>query len=440
MNHQNHITPVNMAPSDQTDASAGTRNQQWLKQYHQSHAHVFGTPLRVLDHGRGVYVWDVDGHKYLDFLAGIAVNTLGYAHPTWLQAIEKQASQIAHISNYFASVPQISLAQKMLEIAQAPAGSLVYFANSGTEANEAALKLARLYGRTLTSADKPARILALNHGFHGRTLGALSATWKPAIRTPYQPLLPAFDFIPANDMAALQQAFEPTDQTGKNQQAPVAAIILEIIQGEAGVCPLNAAYLKAVRQLCDQHQALLIIDEVQTGMGRTGIWFAFQNENLCEGITPDVVTFAKGIASGFPMGGIIIFGQQYASLFTPGIHGSTFGGNPLAAAAALATIDVITRENLLGNARERGRQLQQGIMSCGNPLFKSVRGTGLLQAIELTHPCAHAVASWALDHGLIINAVAANAIRLAPPLIIQAEDLQAGINILAAVPQDLADD
>lgn len=440
MHDQHHPTADFLSVPDQLPSSLGIHSQQWLQHYQQAHAHVFGTPLRVLDHGHGVYVWDVDGHKYLDFMAGIAVNTLGYAHPKWLQAIDTQAGQLAHISNYFASVPQISLAQKILEIAGAPAGSQVYFGNSGTEANEAALKLAKLYGRTLTSADKPARILALEHGFHGRTLGALSATWKPAIRAPYQPLLPEFEFIPANDIGALQQAFSLSKGSDATKPAPVAAIILEIIQGEAGVRPLDAAYLQAVQQLCHEHHSLLIIDEVQTGIGRTGSWFAFQNEVLAGGITPDIVTFAKGIASGFPMGGMIIFGQQYASLFTPGIHGSTFGGNPLAAAAALATIDVITQEQLLWNARERGQQLRTSVMASGNRLFKNVRGAGLLNAIELARPCAHAVAAWALDHGLIVNAVAPDAIRIAPPLIIQPEELQIGINILAAVPNHLAND
>lgn len=437
MNQQNHITPAPNPEAEDRTTPSGKQNQQWLQIYNHTHAHVFGTPLRVLTHGQGVYVWDIDGNRYLDFLAGIAVNTLGYAHPKWVRAIDDQAKLLAHISNYFASIPQISLAQKMLEITAAPAGSLVYFSNSGAEANEAALKLAKLYGRTLTAGQKPARILALQRGFHGRTLGALSATWKPAIREPYQPLLTEFEFVPPNNIDALHQAFKQTDQP---DQTPVAAIIVEIIQGEAGVQPLDAAYLKAIRQLCDQHHALLIIDEVQTGIGRTGSWFAFQNKELGNGIRPDIVTFAKGIASGFPMGGIVIFGEQYASLFTPGIHGSTFAGNPLAATAALTTIEVITQEHLLLNARERGQQLRAGIMATGNPLFKSVRGTGLLNAIELSHPCAHAVAAWALDHGLIVNAVAADAIRIAPPLIIRPEELETGINILASLPGHLASD
>ena len=422
----------------------GSEDSKWLGEYSQVHMNVFGTPLRVLDHGQGAHVWDVDGNEYLDFLAGIAVNSIGYAHPAWVKAVSEQAAKVAHTSNYFATEPQIRLAAKLVKLAGAPEGSHVYFGNSGAEGNEAAIKLAKLYGRTLPGAlpsigGKPARIIALTHGFHGRTLGALSATWKPAIRTPFEPLVPNIEFVEAGDQTALYEAFAQTGP-GKYGKGPVAAVIMELIQGEAGVRPLGADYVKAARQMCDVNHALLIIDEVQTGMGRTGSWFAFQREDLSGGITPDMVTFAKGVAGGFPMGGMIAFGSKLSSLFTPGSHGSTFAGNPLGAAAALATIGVIEDEGLVANAEARGEQLRDGIMATGNPLFVSVRGRGLLDAIQLAHPCAHAAMNWALEHGLIVNAVAPDALRLAPPLIVTAQDIDQAVSILAQIPEDLPND
>ena len=274
-----------------TKETLGPTDSQWLGQYSQVHMNVFGTPLRVMDHGEGVRVWDVDGNEYLDFLAGIAVNSLGYAHPAWVKAVSEQAAKCAHVSNYFATEPQIRLASRLIALAGAPEGSHVYFGNSGAEGNEAALKLAKLYGRTLPGAlpsigGKPARILALTHGFHGRTMGALSATWKPVIRKPFEPLVPNIEFVRAGDPIAMYEAFSATG-LGQYGKGPVAAVILELIQGEAGVRPLDVAYVKKVRELCDINHALLIIDEVQTGIGRTGSWFAFQREELTGGITPD---------------------------------------------------------------------------------------------------------------------------------------------------------
>ncbi|EFA23184.1 acetylornithine transaminase [Bifidobacterium gallicum] len=415
----------------------------WLQQYDDVHMHVFGTPLRVMDHGEGMRIWDVDGNEYLDFLAGIAVNALGYAHPAWVKAVADQAAQVAHVSNYFATKPQIELATKLVELAGAPQGSHVYFGNSGAEANEAALKLAKLYGRTLPGAlpsfgGKPARIIALTHGFHGRTMGALSATWKPAIRKPFEPLVPNIEFVEANNLRDLRDAFAETG-LGHYGKGPVAAVIMELIQGEAGVMPLDADYVRGVRELCDANRALLIIDEVQTGMGRTGSWFAFQREDL-GGVQPDIVSFAKGVAGGFPMGGIIAFGQKLSDLFSPGKHGSTFAGNPLGAAAALATIETVERDGLIENAEQRGEQLRRQIMACGNPLFTGVRGRGLLNAIQLAHPCAHAAMEWVLEHGLIINAVAPDALRLAPPLIASEQDVDDAVAILSQIPSDLSDD
>ncbi len=422
----------------------GSEDAKWLGKYSQVHMNVFGTPLRVMDHGEGAHIWDVDGNEYLDFLAGIAVNALGYAHPKWVKAISDQAAKAAHVSNYFATEPQIELAAKLVKLAGAPEGSHVYFGNSGAEGNEAALKLAKLYGRTLQGASpslggKPARIIAMTHGFHGRTMGALSATWKPAIREAFEPLVPNIEFVEAGDKSALREAFGETG-VGKYGKGPVAAVIMELIQGEAGVRPLGTDYVKYARQLCDENKALLIIDEVQTGIGRTGSWFAFQCEDLAGGVVPDIITFAKGVGGGFPMGGMISFGAELSALFTPGSHGSTFAGNPLGAAAALATLEVIEEENLLQNAEARGKQLRDGIEACGNELFVSVRGRGLLDAIELAHPCSHAVMNWALERGLIVNAVAPDAIRLAPPLIVTEQDIDQAIAILAEVPSDLPND
>ena len=403
--------------STEQNETLGAEDSKWLGEYSQVHMNVFGTPPRVMDHGQGAHIWDVDGNEYLDFLAGIAVNSLGYAHPKWVKAVSEQAAKVAHISNYFASEPQIELAAKLVKLAGAPEGSKVYFGNSGAEGNEAALKLAKLYG----------------------TMGALSATWKPNIRKPYDPLVPNIEFVRAGDEVALYEAFSQTG-LGHYGKGPVAAVILELIQGEAGVQPLGADYVKFVRELCDINHALLIIDEVQTGIGRTGKWFAFQREDLSGGVTPDMVTFAKGVAGGFPMGGMIAFGEKLAALFTPGSHGSTFAGNPLGAAAGLATLGVIEDDNLIANAEARGQQLRDGIMATGNPLYVSVRGRGLLDAVELKHPCAHAVMNYCLEHGLIVNAVAPNALRFAPPLIVTAEDVDQALAVLKDVPADLPND
>ena len=329
-----------------------------------------------------------------------------------------------------------------MSIAGAPSGSHVYFGNSGAEGNEAAIKLARLYGRTMmegreiTPRSVP-RILALTHGFHGRTLGALSATWKPSIREPFEPLVPGVEFVESGDIAAMRRAF---DGSGDDGRGPVAAVIMELIQGEAGVRPLDPGYVRAVRDLCDERRALMIVDEVQTGIGRTGRWFAFQREDLSGGAVPDVVTFAKGVAGGFPMGGMIAFGQELSDLFTPGSHGSTFAGNPLAAAAAVTTLDVIEHDGLVENAESRGRQLRDMMVHCGNPLVVGVRGRGLLDAVQLSHPCAHAAMEWALDRGLIVNAVAPDALRLAPPLIVSGDDVEEAVAILSGIPVDLEDD
>jgi len=359
-------------------------------------------PLAVLSRGRGARVWDVDGKEYLDFLAGIAVNALGHAHPAFVEAVSRQAATLAHVSNYFATEPQLELAERLTRLT---GGDRVFLCNSGAEAIEAAVKLARLTGKR--------RILALENAFHGRTMGSLSLTGKPALRTPFEPLLPGVEHLPST-IEALEAALATGD---------VAALVVEPIKGEAGVVELPPGYLAAARELTSRHGALLILDEIQTGAGRTGDWFAFQHEGaLPPGTLPDAVALAKGIGGGFPIGALVTFGPA-SELFGPGHHGSTFGGNPLAAAAANAVLGEIERADLVANARTRGAELRARIELIASPLVTDIQGRGLLLGIGLAEPVAGIVASRALDRGLIVNAANENRIRLAPPLIVGDEEL-----------------
>ena len=381
----------------------------------------------ALDHGEGATLWDVEGKKYIDLASGIGVNCLGYANPAIIDAIDKQAHKLMHVSNLFTTEPMVQVAKKLVE--KTHLGGKVFFANSGAEANEGAIKLARKY-----SFDKYGegryKVLTLINSFHGRTVTTLKATGQERFHNYFFPFTEGFDYAVANDIKSVRAKAD--DMT--------CAIMMELIQGEGGVLPLDREFVKEVEKLCREKDMLLIIDEVQTGIGRTGSWFAFQREDLTGGITPDIVTFAKGVAGGFPMGGMISFGGKLSALFTPGSHGSTFAGNPLGAAAALATLDTIENEHLVENAEERGEQLRQGIMASGNPLFTSVRGRGLLNAILLSHRCSHAAMNWALEHGLIVNAVAPDALRLAPPLIVSEQEIDEAVSILAKIPADLPND
>jgi acetylornithine/N-succinyldiaminopimelate aminotransferase len=352
-------------------------------------------PIAVLVRGEGCYVWDADGNKYLDFLAGIAVNSLGHAHPVLVDAVSKQVATLAHISNYFASPSQIELAERLKRISGAGDAGRVYFGNSGAEAIEAAIKLSRLnQGRT--------RILALNNAFHGRTMGSLSLTAKAAMRDPFQPLLPGVEHIDAT-IEALEAAIDNT----------VAALFVEPIQGEAGVVELPPGFLERARELTTRHGALLILDEIQTGAGRTGSWFYFQQK----GIIPDAIAVAKGIAGGVPIGALITFGPT-SDLFQRGQHGSTFGGNPLAATAANAVLGEIERAGLVDAAILKGSRIRMGIMGAGSPLVAETRGAGLLIGVGLTKPVAHEVVDAAFARGLIVNAASDTSIRIAPPLIV----------------------
>jgi acetylornithine/N-succinyldiaminopimelate aminotransferase len=353
------------------------------------------SPLTMLDHGDGAYVWDVDGKKYLDFLAGIAVNSLGHAHPVLVSALTEQASKVAHISNYFASAPQIELAQRLRRITGAGDNGRVYFCNSGAEAMEAAFKLARRNGQHK-------KIIALKNAFHGRTMGSLSLTGKPALREAFEPLLPGVEHIDTT-IEALEAAITND----------VAALVLEPIKGEAGVIDLPEGFLRRARELTIEHGALLILDEIQTGVGRTGSWFAFQQY----GIVPDAITIAKGMAGGVPIGALVTFGSA-SDLFLAGQHGSTFGGNPLATATANAVLGFIEDEGLIENAAVRGAQIRAAIAAIGSPLISEIRGSGLLIGVGLVEPKAQAISDAALELGLIINAPNADSIRVAPPLII----------------------
>ena len=395
---------------------APTASSALLERYDRALLGVFGTPRTVLTHGEGCYVWDADGARYLDLLAGIAVNVLGHAHPAVVAAVSAQAARLGHVSNFFPTTAQVELAERLLEVAGAPSGSAVFFANSGTEAVEAAVKLSRRTGRT--------RIVAAEGGFHGRTTGALALTHKPAYREPFEPLLPDVTHVPYGDEAALRAAV-----TGD-----VAAVVLEPIQGEAGVIEASPAYLRLARELTTAHGALLVLDEVQTGIGRTGSWFAFQQA----GVVPDAMTLAKGLGGGVPIGALMTFGPDVSGLLAAGQHGTTFGGNPLACAAGLAVLDTVEKEGLLTRATELGERLAGGVLATGHPLVTGVRGRGLHRAIVLTADVSAAVADRAHRAGFIVNPVQPDALRLTPPLVLtdaQVDDFVAALPALLDGPE-----
>ena len=375
---------------------------EWTERYGHALMNTFGTPRRVLVRGEGAYVWDADGRRYLDLLGGIAVNVLGHAHPTLTAAISAQLGTLGHVSNFFATPTQVALAERLLTLAGGDRDSRVFFTNSGTEANEAAFKMARRTGRP--------RILAAEGAFHGRTMGALALTHKQAYREPFEPLPGGVEFVPFGDGQALQAAMGPD----------VAAVVLEVVQGEAGVRLLPPGYLAHVRALCDEHGALLVLDEVQTGVGRTGAWFAHQRPELGGYVRPDVVTLAKGLGGGFPIGAVVALGARAATLLGAGQHGTTFGGNPVAAAAALATLGVLERDGVLDHVRELSRTWAADL-AAASPLVTAVRAAGLLIAVELAGPVASEVADRALEAGFIVNPVTSTALRLAPPLILTSE-------------------
>jgi len=387
----------------------------YLDRYARSMMGVYGRPKAVLTRGEGCYVWDADGNRYLDLLAGIAVNALGHRHPAVVGALCRQAASLIHVSNFFATPPQIELAERLLAVAGAPAGSAVFFANSGTEAIEAAIKLSRRTGR--------AGLVAAEDAFHGRSTGALALTHKQAYREPFEPLIPAVTHVPLNDEAALRGAIS----------ADVAALFLEPLQGEAGVVAADPAYLQLARELTTANGTLLIIDEIQTGVGRTGTWFAFQQA----GIVPDAITVAKGLAAGVPIGALVTFGPGVSGLLTAGQHGSTFGGNPLAAAAGLAVLNTIEADNLLEHATSVGSHLVESVAALGHPLICGVRGAGLLRAIELSADVSAVVADRALSAGFIVNAPTPDVLRLTPPLVITNAQVDSFVTALPTLLEGL---
>jgi acetylornithine aminotransferase len=379
-----------------------TTQAGWGERYAASLMNTFGPPRLVLARGRGAHVWDVDGREYVDLLAGIAVNALGHAHPRLVAAAAEQLSTLGHISNFFASEPQVRLAERLIELLGTD--GRVFFTNSGAEANEAAFKLTRRTGRT--------KVVVTEGGFHGRTMGALALTSKQAYREPFEPLPGDVVFVPYGDAAALEAAVD--DAT--------AAVLVEPVQGEAGAIVPPRDYLPAAQRIARDHGALLWLDEVQTGVGRTGAWFAHQHPELVTApVTPDIVTLAKGLAGGIPIGACIATGGS-GKLFDPGNHGTTFGGNPVAAAAALAVLDTIEGDGLLGHATALGRRLRDGLVE---PRVTEVRGTGLLVGLTLAEPKAPDVVAAAQDAGFIINATTPERIRLVPPLVLTDADADA---------------
>lgn len=397
-----------------TDVSAA--HQALLERYRASHIGVFGLPGLVLTRGEGAYVWDVDGTRYLDLLGGIAVNALGHGHPELVAAISKQAGELVHVSNFFTTPAQIEAAEALLRVARAPQGSGVFFCNSGSEAVETAIKLSRRTGRT--------GIVAVGGAFHGRTTGAVSLTHKEAYRAPFEPLLPGVTHVAPGDVDALRVAVGPD----------TAMVLLEPIQGEAGVVTPPAGYLAEAREITREAGALLVLDEIQTGIGRTGAWFAHQ----LEGVVPDAITVAKGLGGGVPIGGLVTFGAEVTGLLTAGQHGSTFGGNPLACSAALAVIATIEEEGLIEHAVAAGEHLVAAVEALQHPLVTQVRGAGLLRAIGLARPIAPVAALVARRHGVIVNPVAPDALRLAPPLTITTDQLSSFVDALPAILDEAA--
>ena len=389
-------------------------------------SHVMNTYARLpiaLAHGEGAWVWDTQGKRYLDALSGIAVNTLGHAHPRLVAALTDQVGKLIHTSNLYQIPLQEQLADRLCAL-----GSMdtAFFCNSGLEANEAAIKLARLHGHN-KGIDRP-EIVVFERAFHGRSLATLSATGNPKVQKGFEPLVEGFVRVPLNDASALQSVAE----THPN----VVAVFIEAIQGEGGIQPAHADFLRAARTLCDRHGWLLMIDEVQCGTGRTGKWFAHQ----WAGVSPDVIAMAKGLASGVPIGAILARGAA-ATTFGPGQHGTTFGGNPLACRAALETLAVIEDDGLLANAQARGEQIQHALRHAfaGHVGVVEVRGQGLMIGIELDRP-AGALVGRMLERGVLLNVTQERVVRLLPPLIFTQEQADALVQALVPAVLDFLQD
>ena len=379
-------------------------------------SHVMNTYARLpiaFSHGEGVWLWDTEGKRYLDALSGIAVNTLGHAHPRFTAALNGQIGKLIHCSNIYQVREQELLADKLCGLSGMQE---VFFCNSGCEANEAAIKLARMYGHK-QEIESPA-IIVMEKAFHGRTLATLSATGNRKVQAGFEPLVSGFVRVPYDDLEAIRQVAQ--------HNGSVVAVLVEPIQGEGGIRTLDIHYLQQLRQICDEHNWLLMLDEVQCGMGRTGKWFAFQHT----GIQPDVMTLAKGLGSGVPIGACMTAGKA-AGIFQPGNHGSTFGGNPLACTAGLTTLNIIEQDNLLAHAESLGQFIRQGIATAlqGVNGVKEIRGQGLMLGIELDKPCGDLVKQ-ALAKGLLTNVTAENVIRLLPALTMSQDEARQLLDIL----------
>ncbi|MFC9344161.1 acetylornithine transaminase [Streptomyces sp. NPDC057020] len=370
----------------------------------------YGTPPLALVRGEGCTVWDETGRAYTDFTGGIAVNTLGHAHPAVVAAVTDQVARLGHVSNLFVAEPPVALAERLLGLFGRPGGR-VFFSNSGAEAVEAAVKAARRTGRP--------RVVAMEGGFHGRTLGALAVTGQPAKREPFLPLPGDVTHVPFGDVDALRAAVSED----------TAAVFVEPVQGEAGVIPAPEGYLRAARAITRAAGSLLVLDEVQTGIGRTGHWFAHQ---AVPGVDPDVVTLAKGLGGGLPIGATVAFGEA-GDLLGPGQHGSTFGGNPVACAAGAAVLETIAAEGLLEHTVRMGELLRTGVEALEHPLVAGVRGAGLLLGVVLTEPVAVRVQEAAQEAGFLVNAAGPGTVRLAPALTVSARQVKELVQALPAI-------
>ncbi|WP_329503466.1 acetylornithine transaminase [Streptomyces iakyrus] len=393
-----------------------TAHQEYAERWQGALMNNYGTPLLPLARGEGTRVWDADGTSYLDFVGGIATNALGHAHPAVVEAVTRQIGSLGHISNFFMAEPTVALAERLLRLFGRD--GKVFFCNSGAEANEAAFKIGRLTGRT--------HVVATEGAFHGRTMGALAMTGQAGKRDPFLPLPADVTHVPFGDAQALAAAV--TEET--------ALVILEPIQGELGVVVPPSGYLKAARAITAATGALLVLDEVQTGIGRTGHWFEYQAH---EGVLPDVVTLAKQLGGGLPLGATVAFGRA-ADLLQPGQHGTTFGGNPVACAAGLAVLDTIENEGLLENVKRQSERLRDGIEGLGHQLIDFVRGTGLLLGIVLTEPLAPQVRQAAQEAGFLVNVPAPDVVRLMPPLNLRDDEVDAFLGALPGILQTASGD
>ena len=397
-----------------------TQTQQWQQRWRDAMIANYGTPAVALVSGQGAYVVDADGVEYLDFLSGIAVNALGHAHPAVASAVSRQASELMHVSNLAIHPRGVELAERLKAISGWDAR--VFFSQDGATANEAALKIARRYGYSIAPDGSKQRVVAMQGSFHGRTMGALAVTGNPAKRDPFAPFGHDVSFVPFGDVAALEAAMGDD----------VVAVILEPAQGENGVVMAPQGFLQQVRDLTNKHQALMIVDEVQSGIGRTGEWFACK----AQGVTPDIMTLAKGLGGGMPIGAVLTTGVARDAL-QPGDHGTTFGGNPVSCAAALAVIDTIESEGLLASARVMGASLRSQITQLKSPRISEVRGMGLWIGIVFDADVAAEVEFQMRAHGVLVNAAKPNVLRIAPPLIITEAHISQFVTALGAVLADM---